>query len=99
MRFDDIQRIDEITTAEASDVFGGNFLSVGFEVGFGEWGIGPMPAFFGVASASGVGCVGLEEAEFMGVGAEPVVDAEAFAMSPIVGFYGYEVEVGAPMVA
>ncbi len=31
---DDSERIDEITTAEACDVFGGNFLSVGFEVGF-----------------------------------------------------------------
>ena len=31
---DDSEGIDEIATAEACDVFGGNFLSVGFEVGF-----------------------------------------------------------------
>ena len=57
-----------------------------------------MPAFFGVASASGVGCVGLEEAELVGIGTEPVVDAEAFAVGPIFWFDGDEVEVGAPMV-
>ena len=57
-----------------------------------------MPALFGVASASGVSCVGLEEAELVGIGTEPVVDAEAFAMSPIFWFDGDEIEVGAPMV-
>ena len=57
-----------------------------------------MPAFFGVASASGVGSVGLEEAELVGIGTEPVVDAEAFTVGPIVRFDGDEVEVGAPMV-
>ena len=34
VRLDDSEGIDEIATAEASDVFGGNFLSVGFEIGF-----------------------------------------------------------------
>ena len=57
-----------------------------------------MPALFGIACASGVGSVGLEESEFVGIGTEPVVDAEAFAMSPVVRFDGDEVEVGAPMV-
>ena len=57
-----------------------------------------MPALFGIAGASGVGSVGLEEAEFVGIQTEPVVDAEAFAVSPVVGFDGDEVEVGAPMV-
>ena len=96
--FYNIERIDEIITAEASDVFGGNFLFIGFKVGFWEWGITPMPALFGVAGASGVGCVGLEEAELVGIGTEPVVDAEAFAVGPIFRFDGYEIEVGAPMV-
>ena len=57
-----------------------------------------MPAFFGIAGASGVGCVGLEEAELVGIGTEPVVDAEAFAVGPIFRFDGDEIEVGAPMV-
>ena len=57
-----------------------------------------MPTFFGIAGASGVGCVGLEEAELVGIQAEPVVDAEAFAVGPIFWFYGDEIEVGAPMV-
>ena len=34
MRLDDSERIDKIATAEASDVFGGNFLLIGFEIGF-----------------------------------------------------------------
>ena len=57
-----------------------------------------MPAFFGIACACGVGCVGLEEAEFVGIGTEPVVDAETFAVGPIFRFDGDEIEVGAPMV-
>ena len=57
-----------------------------------------MPVLFGIAGASGVGSVGLEEAELVGIGTEPVVDAEAFAMSPVVRFDGDEIEVGAPMV-
>ena len=57
-----------------------------------------MPAFFCIASARGVGGVGLEEAELVGIGTKPVVDAEAFAMSPIFWFDGDEIEVGAPMV-
>ena len=57
-----------------------------------------MPAFFGIACASWVGSVGLEEAELVGIQTEPFVDAEAFAMGPVVRFDGDEVEVGAPMV-
>ena len=57
-----------------------------------------MPALFGIACASGVGSVGLEKPKLVGIGAEPVVDAEAFAVGPIFRFDGDEVEVGAPMV-
>ena len=57
-----------------------------------------MPALFGVACASGVGSIGLEKPKLVGIGAEPIVDAKPFAMSPIFWFYGDEVEVGAPMV-
>ena len=34
VRLDDSEGIDKIATAEARDVFGGNFLLVGFEIGF-----------------------------------------------------------------
>ena len=58
-----------------------------------------MPAFLGVACASGIGSIGLEESELVGIGTEPVVDAEAFSMGPVVGFGRDEVEFGAPMVS
>ena len=66
---DYVEGVDEVGAAEASDVFGGDFLLVCLEVGFREWSITPMPSFFGIACARGVGGVGLEEAEFVGVGA------------------------------
>lgn len=69
MSLDYVEGVDEVGAAEASDVFGGDFLLVCLEVGFREWSITPMPSFFGIACARGVGGVGLEEAEFVGVGA------------------------------
>ena len=67
MSLDYVEGVDEVGAAEASDVFGGDFLLVCLEVGFRERGVTPMPAFFGIACARGVGGVWLEEAEFVGV--------------------------------
>ena len=67
MSLDYVEGVDEVGAAEACDVGWGDLLLVGVEVGFREWSITPMPSFFGVACARGVGCVWLEEAEFVGV--------------------------------